>query len=436
MKIFFNYTQLAMLTANLDTDWPDTTLKFLSAQDQAGSLSEHFFSLDCIMHDYYSYKSYEDIYYIELIAIFCLPAIVIFISFIVWMLISMYHHSMKYMKEEFVSTIVIVLTFLHPNLVKYLFSTLSCKELDPGEYWVRGNYDIRCWDDNHISHILMVVLPGILIWGIIAPGICLAVLIHNRRNLRSLQVRLRLGFLFNGYNNKYYYWEFLIMYRKILIIFCSTFLTSISISLQALTVSILLTVSLYMHLNMNPFRSSEMNEMEKRSNLVAIVTIYCGLYYMTTDLNYESSILFLVLILCINAYFLYFWIGNMIKASYAFLRIIPFLRSFVPNNAKDDYSQELFVSPLRGRRTAVSEERLLTIASQHQEPEQEINAEYLARFNSLKKLENAKSIYMFVVNSKIVDDHIPLPSQELETDIRICGQEIASEASCPLSADV
>jgi hypothetical protein len=43
---------------------------------------------------------------------------------------------------------------------------------------------------------------------------------------------------------------------------------------------------------------------------------------------------------------------------------------------------------------------------------------------------------MFVVNSKIVDDHIPLPSQELETDIRICGQEIASEASCPLSADV
>jgi len=37
-----------------------------------------------------------------------------------------------------------------------------------------------------------------------------------------------------------------------------------------------------------------------------------------------------------------------------------------------------------------------------------------------------------VVNSKIVDDnHIPLYSQGLETDIRICGQEIESEASCP-----
>lgn len=180
-----------------------------------------------------------------------------------------------------------------------------------------------------------------------------------------------------------------------------------------------------------------MNEMEKRSNLVAIVTIYCGLYYMTTDLNNEINILFLLLILCINAYFMYFWIVNMIKASHPLLRKIPILRKFVPREMKDDYSQDLFVSPIRSRRTAVDEDRILTIASRHQEPQENFSAEYLARFNGLKKLENAKSLYMLIVHSKVgYDDPITLYSQNLETYPALDDQQILTEESHPISTDV
>jgi hypothetical protein len=431
IKIFFNYIQLVMLTANLDLEWPDITLEFLYAQSQAGSLGENFLNFDCVINSYFSGISIEDIYYNKLISMSILPSVMIFIALLVWTLVSMYNYNLKYIKEEFISTMIIVIILIHPNLVKYLFSTLSCKELEPGEYWVRGNYDIECWNDKHTSYILWVVIPGIVIWGILAPAICLAILIQHRRNLKDIKIRLKLGFLFNGYNNQFYYWEFLIMYRKVLIIFCSTFLSSISINIQALTVAIILNVSLYIHLNKNPFRNLEMNEMEKRSNLVAIVTIYCGLYYMTADLNNLGEILLFILIICINTYFIYFWARYMFEAYIPLFRKIPILRVCLTKNLRDDYSPEIFVSHHFRRKTGVPEEGVLSKPHHYQEPQEDRSLEYFARLENLNKVRDTKTLYLLIVNSKL-NDHNPEShiSQNASSRRNIYENEFLSEDFC------
>ncbi|CAG9309804.1 unnamed protein product [Blepharisma stoltei] len=68
----------------------------------------------------------------------------------------------------------------------------------------------------------------------------------NKRRLNELSVRLKFGFFFNGYTASCYYWEFIILYRKLLIICCSVFLANISVSIQALTVAIVLATSLHL----------------------------------------------------------------------------------------------------------------------------------------------------------------------------------------------
>lgn len=121
----------------------------------------------------------------------------------------------------------------------------SCKEIADGEYWLVENLEIRCWDSKHFFFAIFVALPGIVVWGVGIPGICLFFLRRLRKKLDYISVRLKFGFLFNGFNKSHYYWEFIILYRKILVICCSVFLATLSIPIQALTVMVILLLSLH-----------------------------------------------------------------------------------------------------------------------------------------------------------------------------------------------
>ena len=57
---------------------------------------------------------------------------------------------------------------------------------------------------------------------------------------------MKYGFLFSGYNARTFYWEVVIMYRKILIIAASVFLSTISTEAQVLVVIFVIVVSIFL----------------------------------------------------------------------------------------------------------------------------------------------------------------------------------------------
>jgi len=67
--------------------------------------------------------------------------------------------------------------------------------------------------------------------------------------------------------------------------------------------------------------------MEIRSILVATVTIYSGLYYLTGDLDYLTKLTFFIAIVLANAYFLVYWLLKMFSAYVkVIVQKVPFLR--------------------------------------------------------------------------------------------------------------
>jgi len=218
----------------------------------------------------------------------------------------MLKHSMPSFKNDIISTYVILFFMIHPNLIKMMFGALSCKQIESGEYWLVNNLDIRCWDDEHMFYVFSVVIPSIIAWGIGIPAVSLFFIWRMRKKLDSISARLRFGFLFNGYRRKCYYWEFVILYRKILICTISIFLGNISPDIQALTVMILLLVCLYIQNENKPYIGAVLNKMEFRAVLVASITIYCGLYYLTGVLDESTKIVLFAIIVFANLYFLYY----------------------------------------------------------------------------------------------------------------------------------
>ena len=58
------------------------------------------------------------------------------------------------------------------------------------------------------------------------PALGFYTLYRNRFQLESLENSSKYSFLYEGYKNDKYYWEFVILSRKILIIICSVFMTT------------------------------------------------------------------------------------------------------------------------------------------------------------------------------------------------------------------
>ena len=72
---------------------------------------------------------------------------------------------------------------------------------------------------------LSVGLPALIIWGLGIPCIALMFIYQSRHILHLVETKAKLGFLYNGYRNpQAYYWEIIIMYRKIFVIFIQVFL--------------------------------------------------------------------------------------------------------------------------------------------------------------------------------------------------------------------
>ncbi len=126
---------------------------------------------------------------------------------------------------------VILLFFVHPNIVKQVFQTFYCLDID-GEDRLKYDLEIKCYKGAHKFWSYFIAVPGMLIWGFGIPLFALFLLIRENERIDRLEVRQKLGFLFRGYTLKYYYWEIIIMFRKISLIIIQSFLVQYGVLLQ------------------------------------------------------------------------------------------------------------------------------------------------------------------------------------------------------------
>jgi hypothetical protein len=144
-----------------------------------------------------------------------------------------------------------------------------------------NDLEVQCWSTDHINFSIILALPSIVIWGFGIPLFAWIVLSRNKNALDNIETRERYGFLYNGYKKSFYFWESVNMYRKISIIFISVFLRIAGVITQALVVFLVLILFLILNIKLQPFAFQSLNDMEVLSIITAMLTIYCGLFYLS-----------------------------------------------------------------------------------------------------------------------------------------------------------
>jgi len=340
LKSLMNYLQLVMLMGSFNLSWPTLMKEMLNVQDSAGSFSEHLLTTDCLVNDFDENQAF----YAKLIMLSSAPVVFFAISSMCWLLVAAIKRSVAVVKNELVASGVMLFFLMHPSVMRVMFNAFKCEEVRPGEYWVAGLL-VKCWEGKHLTYALAVALPAIIIWGLGVPGVILGSLIVCRKKLQDKSVKIRYGFLVKGYSASHFYWEFVIIYRKLLIISIATFLSRITKMAHALLVLSVLILFLILQHQYRPHSHPSLNTMEQRSLLVSIATIFFGLYFLDNSLSVGWEYFFFSATLGVNVYFLQFWLRRTSAVAFvmAVKRFAWLNQHFVVVNEESAFPYSMFV---------------------------------------------------------------------------------------------
>eukprot|EP00347_Sterkiella_histriomuscorum_P022241 403331176 len=295
MKIMTNHFQMVSAISSIDFNWPKEIEDLQSGQSSVSNFSDSLFSFDCFLQQSGNPDDSDTLYLQKLIFFALMPLILAIFSVAFWVILGLIKRNVTQIRDKLISTMVILLFLVHPTIAKILFQAFNCIEVD-GINRLKSNIDMVCYKDQHMIYLFVVVIPGIIIWVIGIPLASLVMLLRNREKImrvgkydelsqsdkyQIIHLKMKYGFFFNGYKLGTFFWEVIILYRKISIVMVSVFFSVVSAEAQVLVVILIIVVSLLLQIKYKPFYTDELNKMELFSLQVAVITMYGGMFYVT-----------------------------------------------------------------------------------------------------------------------------------------------------------
>ena len=190
MKIFVNHLQTISLINLIDLGWTVEFDFYFSLQDYLSFITEDFFIIDCLVQ-----TINENLLLQKVIFTILVPLILSLIMMVIWIFafIVLYywnqaavnHKLYSYLKNKMRITFLIFIFILYSEIVRKSFSLLNCISIDNStlKTVLQFSPDVECWTPSHRLWVLSVSLPGLMVWGVLAPGFILFVLRRHRERI-------------------------------------------------------------------------------------------------------------------------------------------------------------------------------------------------------------------------------------------------------------
>lgn len=302
MKILINNMQIMTVLNDINVDWPDFMLNFLDFLQYFTSLSSKLMAFECI---YEEKTSYFATIYLKVLVTNLLPFIMVVFITIYWYLSKCILKSKEPVLQKIYTTIIGLFVMLQPSILSQDVTILNCLKLDPGISVIRANPKTSCntRDHEHFSNYLAI--PSFFFWAILWPltvGIYLTV---KKKKLYSAAVFGKLSFFYIGYREKYFYWDMVIMFRKMLLIVVMTF-SGFDILSKLYIILFIYGAGFLAQIILQPFATQGFNKLEGFSFTTGIIGVFLAFMIVLTNDN-SLKVFIYIIILLLNISFLVFW---------------------------------------------------------------------------------------------------------------------------------
>ncbi|KAL4495984.1 hypothetical protein ABPG73_011052 [Tetrahymena malaccensis] len=203
----------------------------------------------------------------------------------------------KFQKAKFYTLFNILFVFFQPDQVTFLTKLLSCRQIGSTSY-ASQNLLLLCEDDNYKQFQRKFAIPLLIFW-IGMPVIAIVAIFKRRMNLNTCYTQYRFGYFTTGFKQKFYYWEFIRMYLKILVVLIFTIYNS-NLYITYLIIILIFFGYIKIVLSYDPFQSKSLSNMEIASYTILIINVTLQIFqqeYNSIFLQILSAIIHIWMIL-------------------------------------------------------------------------------------------------------------------------------------------
>lgn len=170
-----------------------------------------------------------------------------------------------------------------------------------GRYWGEDTI-YRCYRGKHLFLVIFLGVPGLIFFSIGVPFGLLCFLERKKilGQLKEQQFVNTYGFIFQNYEERFVYWEVVIMIRKALIGAIIVYAYPLGPNLQGVLAQGVLVVALVVHLVAEPYKYRSLNILESASLLISITVYYAGIMYNDGKTSPQVQVLLTVIIILLN----------------------------------------------------------------------------------------------------------------------------------------
>ena len=340
IKIFMNYAQIFTLSSSFEINWPEIVNRFFDRTKEFSSPKISFFSSDCTI----GWK-----YYDKLLIYILLP---IFYVLVVTAILSIYtfyfyknkrdkkiesedEDKQKYLEKHpepiifyrawMCTSILIGLFLAWPTIIKQSLSIIPCKQFGD-KYYLLQDLSVECYTIKYNVYLILSYI-SLFVYGLVVPFIAFNLIRVKRFSLYDYESKYEmpapLSFLFLGYREEVWYYEFIVMAKKYSMILITVFLKEYS-RYQMISASLFVQTAFFIHVFLRPYDSITnygilCNKLESISLLALVVTLNSGLFFGTINDQYNLGsfeIVLIVLLFIMNLLVFIYFLYYLIKLSF------------------------------------------------------------------------------------------------------------------------
>ena len=180
--------------------------------------------------------------------------------------------------DAYITTLVVIVFLAHPLITKQALSMVSCMQFDIGDgqtvSYIADDLSISCDEDPYTSYFIgaMVVF---VVFSLGAPLTFLAILIYHRKRLHRLGMQRRLRYLYSGFHDRAYYWEFVILLRKAGLVLIIVFLAQKALA-QVMAALWFIGLCIVVQMFVRPFRYRIVGKFDLAALIAVFITLMAG----------------------------------------------------------------------------------------------------------------------------------------------------------------
>ena len=310
LRILTNYLQLITVSTSFSSSYPRTLVSLLLPIKRLGGSTNSFLSIDCFFTKYEVTGPFDSNAIFKLFLLMLLPLILFGLIAMIWLIVFLIKRSwVKNMTRNLIISFITIVFLLHPKLTEQSINVFKCIEIDDGVAVAKIDTNIGCYSSTHLKWCFMIAAPILIVWVIALPIFSLVTLAKNITSTKENKTKEYLLILYQGLKPNRFYWEFVNIFRKFIILLCLLFSINIAIVLSLFV----LVITGRLQIILRPYKDAANSRIEFIAIMAGVVTIITGLIY-SQDNTYDKLNNFVLLVMVlINIKFILEWVYLLTK---------------------------------------------------------------------------------------------------------------------------